>query len=263
MKFLLFDSLFYFFAAITYSCSIYLSYLFVEKLWSDYIFFNSFLVFVGLIVFIHIFVVILILLKKLFQPRLIVGQFPVGLNKHYIAWGLNSIFCGIFQTSPFAQIGHIIFSINWLFYRGMGMKINFSSLIGLKSTIRQPELISVGERSIIGLGAILTCHFTADGKVHTQKSINIGNQSVVGGYAGLSPGVVIGNQTVIGAESRVFPDVKIGNRVKIGAFCYIDHGVTIPDDVDIKSYSRITKQDLIRPFDIWSGNPAKKIGEKT
>lgn len=263
MKFLIFDILLYFFGALTYSISLFLTYLLGQQLWSDSIVLNCLVLFLCFVVFIHLFIITLSILKIIFQPKLITGDFPIGMNKDYIAWGLNSVFCGLYLTAPFAQFGHLLFSTNWLFYKGMGMKVPFNALIGLKSTIRQPELISIGNNSVIGLGSIMSCHFTADGKTHTQKPIKIGNRSVVGGYAGLGPGVTIGDHSVIGAESRVFPDVTLGNKVTLGAFCYIDHGVVIPDNVKIKSYTRITKEDAIKSNEIWAGNPAQKVGDLT
>ena len=141
------------------------------------------------------------------------------------------------------------------------MKVPFNCLIGLETTIRQPELITVGKNSIIGLGSKMSCHFTANGKDHTQKAITIGSHSVIGGYSGIAPGVSVGNHSVIGACTNVFPDVSIGDNVKIGAFCFIDKGVHIPDDVKILSHSRITSDTTIQSGQVWSGNPARKIGE--
>lgn len=143
----------------------------------------------------------------------------------------------------------------------MGMKLGFSSLVGLKTTIRQPELIEVGSGSILGLGCILSCHFTANGKIHTQLPIKIGNKSIIGGYSAIAPGTTVGDNSVVGAETRVFPNCDIGNNVQIGALCHIDQGVKIPDNVKIKSYSRIRKTDEIKSGEIWQGNPAQKIGE--
>lgn len=261
MKFLLFDLLFLLFGSLSYGTAFAAALLMAQRLWTDSLPLNCFIIFFAFIVFIYTFILSLGTLKFIFQPKLIVGDFPIGMNKDYFAWALNSIFCGLYMTSPMAHVGHILFSANWLFYRLMGMNVQFNSLIGLNTTIRQPELITVGAGSILGLGSIMSCHFTSDGKVHTQKPIKIGTKSVIGGYSALAPGVTIGDNSVIGAESRVFPDVVIGNNVRIGAFCYIDHAVTIPDNVKIKSYTRIRKEDKINSGEIWEGNPAQKIGD--
>ncbi|MEE2671286.1 MAG: DapH/DapD/GlmU-related protein [Bdellovibrionota bacterium] len=261
MKFLIFDILYALFSFLTYFISGSLTYLMGVSLWTENTYLNISVLLLCIFCFLYIFVLVLGTLKNIFQPKLIIGDFPIGMNKDYIAWALNSIFCGIFQTAPFYSSSRLLFSLSWLFHRLMGMKLGFSSLVGLKTTIRQPELIEVGSGSILGLGCILSCHFTANGKIHTQLPIKIGNKSIIGGYSAIAPGTTVGNNSVVGAETRVFPNCDIGNNVQIGALCHIDQGVKIPDNVKIKSYSRIRKTDEIKSGEIWQGNPAQKIGE--
>jgi len=259
MKFLLFDILLYFFGIITYGGSAAVSFSFANFFWSENYLVNTLIISLSFLLFLHTFILILGLLKKIFQPKLIVGDFPISLNKDYFAWGLNSVFCGLFFSSPFTEISQLLFSTNWLFYRSMGMKRPFSTLIGQKTIIRQPELITLGSHSIIGLGAVLTCHFSPNTKTHTQQRITVGNHCVVGGAANIAPGVTISDRSVIGSKSSLFPSVVIGSGVRMGAFCRVDSGVTIPDNVRIKSHSRVTRDLKITSGDILEGSPAKVI----
>lgn len=143
----------------------------------------------------------------------------------------------------------------------MGMKVPLNTLIGMNATIRQPELIEVGENSILGLGCTISCHYSPSGKTHVQKHVKIGNKSVVGGFSIITPGVEIGDHSVVGTSTRIYPDVKIGNNVKIGAECSIKFGTVIPDNVKIKSNTIIEKFHQIKSGQTWGGNPAALISE--
>ncbi|EQC47703.1 transferase hexapeptide repeat protein [Bacteriovorax sp. Seq25_V] len=195
------------------------------------------------------------------QPKLSVGEFPIGPNLKYLGWVLNSLFQGIMIASPFASQCHFIFYLNWLYYRLMGMKLPLTTLVGMNATIRQPELIEVGENSILGLGCTISCHYSPSGKTHVQKRVKIGSRSVVGGFSIITPGVVIGDHSVVGTNSRIYPDVIIGNNVKIGAECSIKFGTIIPDNVKIKSNTIIEKDHQIKSGETWGGSPARLISE--
>lgn len=258
-KYFVFDIIYLIFWIISYIvpllCALYVASLFMVA--------NYYLIALGLVLayltFLHTFLFTICFLKIIFQPKLTVGEFNIGMNKDYLGWIFNSLFMGLFEASPFSKQIHFVFYLNWLYYRLMGMKLPVNSLVGMNTTIRQPELIEVGENSIIGLGAIISCHFTANGKIHTQGRVKIGMRSVVGGYAGISPNVEIGDHSVVGARSSIYPNVKIGNNVRIGSSCSIFIGATIPDNVKIKSHTIIDKHCDIKAGETWGGHPARKI----
>ncbi len=257
--FLIFDIAYIIFSFLIYSLSFLASYSFANTIWSESLLCQVIAVVSGYFVFLNVFVILIGLFRLVFQPKLHVGEFPIGLNKKYTGWITNSLFQGILIASPFAKQCHFIFYLNWIYYRMMGMKLPFCTLVGMNTVIRQPELIEVGKKSILGLGCIISCHYSPNGKTHVQKRVKIGSKSVIGGSAGIAPGCTIGDNTVVGAKSIVYPDVTIGNGVKIGAECSIKFASQIPDNVKIKSHTVIDKHCDINEGETWGGNPARRI----
>ncbi len=262
LKYLLFDILYIFFWIVSYFSSLYLAVKFGSLFWQTSTWSRVLSVTLGYLSFLHFLVIIICLLKIIIQPKLKTGEFKIGANKDYLSWALNSLFMSLLEASPFSKQIRIIFYLNWLNYRLMGMKLPINTLVGMDTTIRQPELIEIGQNSIIGLGAKITCHYTPNGKTHVQQAVIVGDRSILGGYSSVAPNVTIGDDSVLGAMSIVSPHVKIGNRVKIGSNCQISTASSIPDDVKIKSNSTITKYCKILPGEIWEGSPAVKIGHK-
>lgn len=259
--FLFFDALYIFFQFVIYSISMIPSIYLIQNYWSENIWLNSIILFSSYFLFLNFFVLTLGILRRIFQPKLVEGEFPIGMNKKYIGWILNSLFQGIFIASIFAKQINFIFYLNWVYYRLMGMKVSMTTLIGMNVSIRQPELIEVGEKSILGLGCIISCHYSPNGKVHVQRRVKIGKKSVLGGFAALAPGVIVGDNSVIGARSTVYPDVIIGDNVNIGAECSIKFGSIIPNNVKIKGNTVIDKHCHIKTGEVWAGNPAMRIIE--
>ena len=128
----------------------------------------------------------------------------------------------------------------------------------------------VGER--VYMEPNFTCEF--------GKNITLGNDLYINfGCTLLDCGqITIGNNTLLGpnvsmysanhsldAEERIsgalIPEpITIGDRVWIGGGTTILSGVTIGDDSVIGAGSVVTKD--IPAYEIWAGNPAKKIGER-
>jgi acetyltransferase-like isoleucine patch superfamily enzyme len=213
----------------------------------------------GYAVTLHAFVVIAGGLRLLLQPRLVEGVTPIGLNRRYVAWGIQSVFQGLFTTSIFARQVHILFYLRFLYYRMMGMRLSPSTLIGTQAVIRNAELISLGPRVIVGEDAMLVPHVSPDGKTHLQRRIRVGAGSVVGGRVGLGPGVDIGEGSVIGAGSGIGLDVKIGDRVRIGPMSLLMGGVTVGDGAKVLAGSVVTEGTHIPAGEVWGGHPAERI----
>ncbi|HLW57425.1 MAG TPA: DapH/DapD/GlmU-related protein [Bacteriovoracaceae bacterium] len=255
----IFDKLFWIFTYVVYGTSLGVTLAFARYFWTDVLYQQVIIILLSYFIFIHAFVLTIGICKRIFQRKLVVGKIPVGLNKDYLAFALNSVFHGIFFTSPVAgQVG-IIFYLTALYYRLMGMKIGISNIIGTGTLIRQPELISLGEKTVIGIGSILSCHYSPNGKTHVQGKITVGKHSLIGAYSQLAPDTTVGDNVVIGNRSIIFSDVRIGNNVKIGMGCRIEYGVTIPDNVTIKSYSVIKRSDQIKSGETWGGSPAELL----
>ncbi len=259
VNYLIFDLFYLTFSLITYGASLYLSYLGVSGFWSESILGRITCLLLGYFLFLHIFVLVLGILKNIFQPKLSEGVKDIGNNKDFISWALNSVFCGIFLTSPMRKQISFIFYLNWIYYRLMGLKMSLSTMISMNVTIRQPELIELGKGVIIGLGSIMSCHYKPSKTKHVQRKIIIKDRSILGGFAHLSPGVVIGEDSVVGARSVIYEGVRIGNNVRMGAECRVTFYSRIPDNVIIKSGSVITRNDKIGAGETWAGSPAVKI----
>lgn len=99
-------------------------------------------------------------------------------------------------------------SIKQLLYRIIGIKIGKNVSIGLGATfdIFFPELIEIGENSIIGYDTLILTHeFLIDnwrkGKVEVGKNV------------------------MIGARCLILPGVKIGDNVKIAAYSLVNKNI--------------------------------------
>jgi acetyltransferase-like isoleucine patch superfamily enzyme len=107
-------------------------------------------------------------------------------------------------------------------YQLIGMKIGAGTSVGFGAMFDFffPELISIGENSIIGYNTTILCHEFLIDKWKKGK-------------------VEMGDKVMIGAQCLIMPGVKIGNRAQIA------------------SYSLVNKD--IPPGQTWGGIPARKI----
>ena len=138
-------------------------------------------------------------------------------------------------------------------YGGKGKIIlKASSRIRFDTVIRtQGGVIQLGEHAIINYGCIL----------HGLGGINIGD------YTMLSPCVHIyalnhgmAKAKTIQSQPQPHKGVVIGRDCWIGACAIITDGVTIGDGAVVGAGSVVTKS--IPAYEIWAGNPAKKVGER-
>ena len=216
----------------------------------------------GYFVFLHAFVIAVGGLRWLVQSRLTEGRCRVGANRMFIAWGLNSVFQGLFTTSFFAYQVHLLFYLRYLYYRSMGMKLSLGVIIGTRVSIRQAELIELGPHSVVGEHAMLSCHVNTNGKVHIQGRIRIGERAMVGAFSVVGPGFDLGEGSVLGARAVVPGDTKIGAHVRIGPGVIILPGARIGDRARIAAGSVLATRTVVPPGETWGGNPAVRIAGK-
>ena len=228
-------------------------------LWGAHLAQQALALVVGYLVFLHAFVLVAGGLRRLAQPRLVEGRTPIGLNRMYVAWGIQSVFQGVFTTSFVARQVHILFYLRWLYYRLMGMQLSLSTLIGTQAVIRQAELIRLGPKVIVGEDSLLVPHLSPDGKTHVQRGIHIGARSVVGGRASVGPGARIGEDTVVGAHALLTLDVTLGDRVRLGPGVVLLPGVSVGDDARVLAGAVVKEKTVIPPGEIWGGNPAAPV----
>ena len=114
--------------------------------------------------------------------------------------------------------------------------------------------------SSIGWGAKFFNHlFEENGKIIVGY-VDIGEESSIGGFVAVSPGVTIGKKVNIGAEVKLAPGVTIGDYAKIGAGSLIMPFITIGEGAEIMMGSVVTES--IPPGVKVQGNPAKSITER-
>jgi acetyltransferase-like isoleucine patch superfamily enzyme len=91
----------------------------------------------------------------------------------------------------------------------------------------------------------------------------------IGSFTGIAEFTVIRdtNHFVIGTDAHwrmtpiVCEPIVIGDCVLIGSGCYIYPGVTIGDGAVVGAGSVVHRD--IGPYEVWSGNPARKIAHRT
>jgi acetyltransferase-like isoleucine patch superfamily enzyme len=160
-----------------------------------------------------------------------------------------------------------------------GLRIRFAARVESGVVLHGPEHLILGRNCLIAKGTILA---TGD-PLNGFGTLSIGARTYVGEYNNLraSAGgdVVIGDDclisqfcTLVGANhdtSRqvtmsqvpaVGQGVRVGNGVWLGAGAALLPGVTVGDGAVIGANAVVTKS--VPAYEIWGGNPARKIGER-
>lgn len=136
-----------------------------------------------------------------------------------------------------------------------------------KNVFIAPEIIAdilvtggwttIGEGCSLGLAVKCFNHlFEEKGRV-ILGYIDIGENTSVGGYTTITPGVTIGKNVDIGAEVKIGPGVKIGDYAKIKAASVISSFVRIGEGAEVEIGSVVLES--VPPFTRVAGNPAKII----
>jgi acetyltransferase-like isoleucine patch superfamily enzyme len=230
-----------------------------DALWGPHLAQRAGALVAGYVVYLHVFVLVAGGLRRVVQPPLEEGTTPIGLNRMYVAWGIQSVFQGVFTTSIFARQVHILFYLRWVYYRMMGMELSLSTLIGTQAVIRQAELIRLGPHTIVGEDSLLVPHLSPDGKSHIQRGIRVGARSVVGGRAAIGPGVTIGDGSVVGIGAVLSLDCKLGDGVRVGPTALLMPGVIVGDGARILPGAVVKEKTVIGPGEVWGGSPAEKV----
>jgi acetyltransferase-like isoleucine patch superfamily enzyme len=95
--------------------------------------------------------------------------------------------------------------------RLMGIKVGQHVAMAFEPTVDifYPELIEIGDNSIIGHGATILAHEYLIDKYRTGNVV-IGKNVLIGANATILPGVTIGDDAVVSACSLVNRDVPAG-----------------------------------------------------
>lgn len=96
-------------------------------------------------------------------------------------------------------------------YRALGMRIGDRVAIGLGAMfdIFYPQLVEIGDDTIIGYNATILCH---DVLVDSWRAgrVRIGKRVLIGANCTILPGVTIGDGAVVSAMSLVNKDIPAG-----------------------------------------------------
>jgi acetyltransferase-like isoleucine patch superfamily enzyme len=99
-------------------------------------------------------------------------------------------------------------------YRILGMKVGKNVSFGLMAMVDIffPQMITIGENSILGYNCTLLCH---EFLIHEYRTgpIVIGKDVMIGANATILPGVTIGDRAVIGAGAVVVTNVPADTKV--------------------------------------------------
>jgi acetyltransferase-like isoleucine patch superfamily enzyme len=257
----LFDGLYWLFFVLVYGASTASGLYVAQALDGAAVWQTALALVAGYITFLHAFVVSLVLLKNLVQPRLQVGNSQVGATRGFLAWGLNSVFQGIFIASPFHDQVHFLFWLRFLYYRGMGMRLHPSVVLGTGAVLRQVELIRVGKGSVVGIGASLSCHVNVDGKTHHQAAVDVGERVLIGAHTSIAPGVSVGDGAVVGYRCTLSMGVTVEPGAVLGAEVFVKNNVRIGAGAVIARRSVVTCD--IPAGERWEGSPAVRVGLAT
>lgn len=96
----------------------------------------------------------------------------------------------------------------WL-YRMMGIRVGSNVSIALEVTMDVffPQLIEIGDNTIIGYNTTILCHEFLI-KEYVTGPVVIGRDVMVGANTTILPGVTIANGSVVSAHSLVNSDIK-------------------------------------------------------
>jgi len=92
------------------------------------------------------------------------------------------------------------------FYKIQGAKIGRN--VEIFGELYDPDLISLGENTIIGTGSVVSGHINERGKT-IYAPIHVGKNCLIGALSLIAPGVEVGNNSDIGALTVVAKNKKI------------------------------------------------------
>ena len=125
--------------------------------------------------------------------------------------------------------------ISMMFHRISGCRIGRNVWINTISLI-DCYMISIGDNSVIGGDAVLSPHVFEDGRLIIRR-ITIGKNCLIGGHAYISPGVTVGDGSVVGMKAYVRKGVQIPAGTRITTVAGLPFGRAL--DLERGTYRRL------------------------
>lgn len=122
-----------------------------------------------------------------------------------------------------------------MFHRLCGCRIGKNVWINTNNLI-DSYMISIGDNSLIGGEAVLSPHVYEGGKLLIQR-ITIGKDCLIGGHAYISPGVTVGDGSVIGMRAYVRKGKRIPPGTRITTVAGLPFGRAL--DLERGTFSRV------------------------
>ena len=101
-------------------------------------------------------------------------------------------------------------------------------IVTIGGLLLDPSLIAIEENVIVGAGSTLSAHLIT--MVASEDTLILGR-------------ILIKESALIGGNVQIMPGVTVGEHAMINNMAYVPLNTTIP------------------PYEVWGGNPAKKLLE--
>ena len=126
--------------------------------------------------------------------------------KHPIRTAFNFLLIYSARFMPSTRLKNILYGL-------CGTKVGAGATFGLGATldIFFPELISVGESSLIGYNTVILAHEFLQGEYRVGK-VEIGKRAMIGANCTILPGIRIGDGASVSAMSLANRDIPAGER---------------------------------------------------
>lgn len=194
----------------------------------------------GYLIYLFSFVIVNSIIK-----RFVVGKISTGeYNQHDIQifkWFLNVLITSEHEIFFFSNV-RFFRSLRILAYRLQGAKIHQKSLFPNDLHCYEPELLSIGNKSVVGMGAYLTCHYYGG----QSKKFRIAS-------------ITIGDFCLVGAEAHLQPGVILEDHVTVGTGAILGLGVKVSENSIVLNRSYVKDNTIIPPREVWGGVPARKV----
>jgi len=165
-------------------------------------------------------------------PDVLPGRYRMFGDAGSVRWAIRGWAPGVFLT-VFQPLFFMSRAYQSLALRALGARLGREAWVTSRTVLREPHLVSVGARSLIGEFANIACSYQPRLGVLIVDRVTIGDDVLVGAHAHLGPGCGIGDDVVIGHGCGLGPRVRVGRGSRIGAGSMIHRGATVGCDVRI------------------------------